>query len=462
MSLVKKHFLLMTMIVFIVVTTILSILYFTLPVYYKVLKMGEMESTFNTIVTQLNGNTREQIVNSISQYDEATNRINLSLKDSNGSTIYPMYTIDSNEDFRVYIYPLLDSSGESVSTQTLHSTILTSTGTKFQLIGRYSLQPISETSHVLLTLYPFLLIISLLIAGIISYIFSRISTRRIIGISKITRQMKTLEQDLSCQIEGGDEIADLAKDINSLYSTLLMTINQLQGEIEKVAELEREKSEFLRVTSHELKTPISNLQGIIDGMIYNVGDFKDRDKYLLKCQDILDEQRELVQSILSLSKLEIPAEHEEELISIKTLLENKLEMYYVLAKVRQYHFKVSMDEDITIKGNAMFLLKAIKNILDNAFRYTKSNGNIVLLLHKGELIIKNQAEHLLNETQILNIFNPFYRPDYSRNRKDGGTGLGLFIVKQILDKHNISYSFKRIGDYMEFVIHFYEDPQKEQ
>jgi len=233
----------------------------------------------------------------------------------------------------------------------------------------------------------------------------------------------------------------------------------LRLENEKVAESEREKAEFLRMTSHELKTPITSMMGMIDGMIYGVGDFKDRDKYLQKCREILEEQSGLVQSILAISKLEMTMETEREIFSLKELLEANISTYKVLADLKHYQFNVQLSET-KVRGNKTYLLKAIKNLIDNAFHYTVEGGEILVRLEDGVLIVENEAERVLDDSQIQQIFQPFYRPDYSRNRKDGGTGLGLFIVQQILEKHHLAYRFEAVENrWMRFTIFL---PQMEQ
>ena len=122
--------------------------------------------------------------------------------------------------------------------------------------------------------------------------------------------------------------------------------------------------------------------------------------------------------------------------------------------MKGYKFIVHLEE-LHVHGNKMYLLKAIKNLLDNAFHYALAGGEILLIVEHGRFIIENDAEHVLDEQQIQKIFQPFYRPDYSRNRKDGGTGLGLFIVQQILEKHNLHHCFEAIdGTRMRFTIFF--------
>ncbi len=92
--------------------------------------------------------------------------------------------------------------------------------------------------------------------------------------------MQSLESGISCAVAGTDEITILAQDINSLYSKLLSSIDELRTENERAMAREKEKSDFLRITSHELKTPIASMLGLVEGMIYNVGPFKDHDTYL--------------------------------------------------------------------------------------------------------------------------------------------------------------------------------------
>lgn len=453
MKIVKKNFLLTSSIIFVVVTVVLASLYFAMPIYYEQVKSQEAKHEFDQVTQQIKGKTTEEIKSLLTDYSHKNNRIWFNLTDEKDQVIYPTVEVSETQDsLSLTILPTMADG--TANHKSISKDIKTSDGKSLTLQGEYSLQPVSDASHILLNLYPFVLVVSLSLGGLSAYLYSRTSSQRIKDISAATRQMTSLAPDVVCVAKGKDEIAELAQDINHLYANLLTSMEALRVENEKVAEREREKAEFLRMTSHELKTPITSMMGMVDGMIYGVGDFKDRDTYLQKCRVILEEQSALVQSILAISKMEMGTEVTEEVFSLKHVLEENLSTYRLMAEMKHYEFQVSLKE-AQMKGNKLYLVKAIKNLIDNAFNYTVKNGKISIRLEEHLLVIENQAERVLDETQIQQIFQPFYRPDYSRNRKDGGTGLGLFIVQQILDKHQFAYKFEAVdGKWMRFTIFF--------
>ena len=453
MKIVKKNFLLTSSIIFVVVTVVLASLYFAMPIYYEQVKSREANHEFEQVTQQMKGKSIDEMKSLLTDYSHKNNRIWFNLTDAKDQVVYPTVEVSETQDSLQL--PILPTMADGTAKhKSISKKLKTSDGKILTLQGEYSLQPVSDASHILLNLYPFVLVVSLSLGGLSAYLYSRTSSQRIKDISAATRQMTSLAPDVVCVAKGKDEIAELAQDINHLYANLLTSMEALKVENEKVAESEREKAEFLRMTSHELKTPITSMMGMIDGMIYGVGEFKDRDTYLHKCREILEEQSALVQSILAISKMEMGTEVTEEVFSLKQVLEENLGAYKLMADMKHYQFQVSLEE-AEMKGNKIYLVKAIKNLIDNAFNYTVQNGKISVRLEEHLLVIENQAERVLDETQIQQIFQPFYRPDYSRNRKDGGTGLGLFIVQQILDKHQFAYKFEAVdGKWMRFSISF--------
>ncbi|MES5415834.1 histidine kinase dimerization/phospho-acceptor domain-containing protein, partial [Enterococcus mundtii] len=216
-------------------------------------------------------------------------------------------------------------------------------GNTYYLVGIYSMQPVAEASQVLLHLYPFIIIVSLIIGGIGAYYYSIYSTKKIKEISKVTEKMIELDADIRCDVKGTDEISLLAQDINHLYVSLIQTIEVLELEVAKTKELEQAKSEFMQIASHELKTPVASLMGLIDGMIYNVGKFKDRERYLEVCKNILQEQTEMINNILFASRNNLPSDdvvYEE--VSIKEMIEHKLTSFRILAEAEQKKLVVNL------------------------------------------------------------------------------------------------------------------------
>lgn len=175
----------------------------------------------------------------------------------------------------------------------------------------------------------------------------------------------------------------------------------------------------MRITAHELKTPIASMLGLVEGMIYNVGEFKDHETYLKKCRDILQEQSQLVCSILEVTNLDLSLKVKQERVELKELIEQYLTPYEALTKVHSYQFIVNL-EPVWVSLNSTYFVKAIKNLLDNAFRYTKEGGAIRVSLTEHYLRIENQAEHLPDKEELDKLFLPFYRPDFSRAKEDGG------------------------------------------
>ncbi len=451
MGIVRKNFVIVATMIATTSILLLGLLYFALPVYYTQAKKQNLRTTYLEVVKQLDGLPKDTILEEIERLDKQVSNMFLSLYAADRQTLYPSLDDETARLEKEKDYLVKEEFDEIGSWTNL---IVSKEGEEYYLFAEYGFHSLSEISQTLVTFYPFVLLFIFLLAIGVAFIYSRLSTKRLTIISETTRQMQSLEAGLSCPILGKDEVATLAQDINSLYDKLQSSIEELRQENDRALARDREKSDFLRITSHELKTPIASMLGLVEGMLYNVGPFKDHDTYLKQCLHILQEQSELVHSILEATNLDMAIKDDSEIIQLDQLIETTLKSYYSLAAVQQLDFDVSM-EPTSIQGNGRYLLKAIKNILDNAFRYSKVQGRVRLLLADQQLIIENQVERLLGPEELEQIFRPFYRPDFSRNRKDGGTGIGLFIVQQILETHGFAYQFQASdASTMRFLIQF--------
>lgn len=450
MGIVRKNFLIVSSMMSVTILIILAIIYFSIPLYYTEARKHELEEKFDYVLHMLEDSTAEELPIKAAELDAEYANLWLTLYAEDGQIAYPVLA-NGQLDSDVAVY--LDNNEHTELGAWSHS-FYTTDQQKFSLLGEYAFPSISENRRMLVRAYPQIFLIILCLTSGVGYVYSRGSAKRIQALSQTTQRMIRLDQSASCPSTGKDEISILGQDINLLYTSLLNSIEDLRLENERKAEKERRQAEFIRMSSHELKTPIASLTGIIEGMIYKVGDFKDRDKYLRQCQTLLDEQTKVVQSILEASTFDMTLPSQQTSFSLKELLEEMMPTYQLLARTKQYQFQVTLRE-YPIVANRLYLSKALKNIIDNAFRYTPEKGKIAIYMQGHQLIIDNEVEHLLSKEQIELVFKPFYRPDYSRSRKDGGTGLGLYIVQQIFDKHQIGYQLQAISPHtMRFTIDF--------
>ena len=115
-----------------------------------------------------------------------------------------------------------------------------------------------------------------------------------------------------------------------------------------------------------------------------------------------------------------------------------------MAKSRGLAFHVQVDDSLKLSMNRKFFRQVLSNLISNAVRYTDQGGDIRIEGRKGELSVWNACTPL-SEEQLSLIFEPFYRPDFSRSAYDGGSGLGLYLVGEILRANEIPFSFAAKG-----------------
>lgn len=317
-----------------------------------------------------------------------------------------------------------------------------------------TLQSVKEAVSVIFMILPYSIGVSVLISLIAAYIYTRIITDPIKKICEVTKEMENLNKDAYCEVYTGDEIEILAENINSLYSTLWNTIDNLEEEIQNVSKSEKLKVDFLRSASHELKTPLMSIHIMLENMVLNIGKYKNHDIYLTKCKDEVNKLSNMVHDILNTSRLNTLNDgNEYEDININELLEEITNPYKIKAKYNNINMNIKYSKLLKINTDKKLLSKALSNVISNAVNYTDSGKNIDIYFDKNSLVIENQCKPIEKE-DLEKIFEAFYRAEFDRNRNTGGNGLGLYIVKQILNTLNIKYSFVATKIGMKFIINF--------
>ena len=280
---------------------------------------------------------------------------------------------------------------------------------------------------------------SLLISIVCSLLFSKMIADPVKKISASTEQMMKLDRGAGCFVHTEDEIGLLAQNVNKLYSGLLSTIEHLEREKDAVRNMERAKVDFLRAASHELKTPVTALNATLENMILGVGKYQDYAACLPECKEMVEQLSGMIHEILETSKLNLTAEPPKS-VDVSELLAELCEPYQLIAAAHQITFSLDLPKQLPATLSVGPFSKVVSNILANAVAYTEA-GNVVSVYMNGRsFVVENECDPIPVD-EIRRLFEPFYRPDFSRSRESGGNGLGLYIVDTLLTSMDIPYSF---------------------
>jgi signal transduction histidine kinase len=434
------------------------LLHLLVPPLYQSMKAREMTRKVDSLIAELDGQDRGSIISSVQNF-VSENRIYGTLTDSSGQLLFQS------------VYGFAYSMGESnqadkkEESETVIETVYDSidyvreaydySGEQYSLRLTMSLQPVNEASRVILMAVPIAISICLAVSVLLAFLFSNHITVPIRGISVATTKMLSLDKDLRCTVKSKDEIGVLADNVNHLYTSLLNSIESLKKEISEREETEKNKLDFLRALSHELKTPITAIRGMLEGMMHDVGIYKDHTRYIAECNRQIGAMSALIQSVLDTARFEISGAIEE--VNISDIVSDLLSPFLIISQANGIDLKTNIETPITVNAEKAVLSKAISNILSNAVNYTPSGGTVSIRTVDNALIIENDCVPLTPD-QLKSIFGLFYRPDFSRKREDGSNGMGLYLVNRILKIYGYQYEFKPLSDNsgMAFTIWFDE------
>ncbi|MFS9198188.1 histidine kinase dimerization/phospho-acceptor domain-containing protein [Streptococcus vestibularis] len=295
-----------------------------------------------------------------------------------------------------------------------------------------------EARDISLGFLPYTLLASFVLSLIASYLYARMISAPILEIKRMTKRMKRLDRTASLPIDSQDEIGVLKQHINDLYHHLLEVIDNLEQQKQENLKLEQIKVEFLRGASHELKTPLASLKIILENMRDNIGRYKDRDRYLSVSLDIVDEMNQIVLEILSLSSVQELGD-DKEWIQLDDVVNRILTQNQVLVETRS----LSIDNYLpatSIFMNLAILKLVLSNIISNAVKHSDEGGVVRIGLENG-------GSDFVIENTIVSKENTSTK---AQSKKEGG--LGLFVVKYLLEHEELSYRFEESPTGRRFVM----------
>lgn len=404
MNIKYKLFSITTVLLVALALLIYGMLYFLLPKYYHRYKIEALQDSVKQAVAAAESEDISRFEEDLYRMSKEQN-LAILLRDQDGNIIYGKNEVV----FLKYSKYLMNSLNSEYRLSTEVNIKEMDESCVLDII--MPLQPINEANKVLRNLVPFTIFAAILIGILGAYIYSNTITKPLIEI------------------------------------------------IEKERREEENRREFIATISHELKTPITIISGQLEGMIYNIGKYKDRDKYLKESYTSTQELKDLVNEMIEISKTDImSASFKPTTLSVKELVEAILKRQEFLIDEKNLKTRVAISSDAKINADKDKFSKALYNIINNAIKYTPEGENInIRFIERGFkpyiLEVENTGITISDES-LKNIFNPFFRVEKSRSRKTGGSGLGLYLTSQILAKHGFEYKMTNRGNAVLFTIEF--------
>ncbi|MCK5281899.1 MAG: HAMP domain-containing protein [Nanoarchaeota archaeon] len=389
-------------------------------------------------------------------------------------------SVGGEEHIKIIIHPL--KIGESEKKWTLYLGV--------------SLKSLTIARNKMIVINTILFVLIIFFSSIVSLYLARSVTKPIIELKNVTDELAKGNLDIRAEIKSRDEIGDLASAFNDMTSDLkksymhieeheqalenqvqqrtlelqknvkeiedskqaainmmedvdetnkqlLEAQEKLKGYVNELESLDVKKGEFISITAHELKTPLTSIKGFAD-LLQNdkiAGNAKSRKNYLNIIHHDAERLGRLITDILDLSKIDLGAmRFEYSDINLRDVTDTMRNRIYPKADEKKITLNYEVPENLpTITTDADRLIQVISNIINNAIRYTSDNGRVLVSVKPGQddfIISVKDTGMGIPKDQLDKIFNRFYQVDSSYTRKVGGSGLGLAISKGIIDAMN--------------------------
>lgn len=280
-------------------------------------------------------------------------------------------------------------------------------------------------------------------------LFARGITNPIKKLAEGTHKMARLEPVPAPEFRK-DEVGQLAGDVHNMYEKLKQTISKLEAEILREKEMEESQRYFFSAASHELKTPIAASSALLEGMIANIGDYKNHPKYLRECLNMMNAQSRTISEILKIVSLsDERVAPRRETVNLLGVINGLLAEYHTLAEKKGQNIVVNVPETAYCHTDKKMLGTVLSNVIMNGIQNSPP-GEEVRIWSEQEgagsvrlCVLNTNAS--IDEEAKAKLFEPFYRVDAARSRKDGRNGLGLTIVKKILDSLDIPFDLETVN-----------------
>ena len=293
-------------------------------------------------------------------------------------------------------------------------------------------------------------------------VVTRRITRPISELTELSRKMSDLDFEAKYESKVGNEIDVLGDNFNRMSSQLETTIselksanNELQRDIEDKIKIDKMRKEFLDNVSHELKTPIALIQGYAEGLKENISD--DPESREFYCDVIMDEaskMNKLVKNLLTLNQLESGKDAVVmERFDIVSLIHGVLQTMNIMIGQKNAKVIFEAEKPVYVWADEFKIEEVVTNYVSNALNHLEGEKEIEIKLQDEGNRVKISVFNTgtpIPEADVPNLWNKFYKVDKARTREYGGSGIGLSIVKAIMESMNQEYGVQNFDNGVEF------------
>lgn len=330
------------------------------------------------------------------------------------------------------------------------------------LILNTPIASISESVRIANRFFLFTGLVTLMAGSIMIYFLARKLTRPILTLNDIAQRMAKLDFSQKYQVQSADEVGQLGESINSLSDQLHSAISELTeankkllADIEQERRIDQMRKEFISNVSHELKTPISLIQGYAEGLKENVNeDEENKNFYCEVIADEADKMDKLAGELLDLSQIEAGTfKLEKSNFEISQLAAKIMEKYQPVFLEKEIVCTLTEEPGLVVCADRFRTEQIIVNYLNNAINHADQPRLITIAIQslgdKARVSVYNSGQPIPPES-INRVWDSFYKVDKARTRSYGGTGLGLSIVRAIQEIDNNHYGVLNRGGGVEF------------
>ena len=355
--------------------------------------------------------------------------------------IYKSSVVEKNSDYNL-LYT------EDTSNSSLHYELVSKITDDTDLVIRLSVENFKESLSITNKFYIGLAIALIVVITILMIILTRRYTIPMLQLAAISKKMSELDFDVKYEGKHNDELGVLGDSMNEMSEKLEDTITELKSanielekDIKQKEEVDELRKEFISNVSHELKTPIALIQGYAEGLEEGITSNPEDMKYY--CDVIVDESNKLnkmVGQLLALNQIEFGSvKLNVERFDIVEVIRSLIARRQILTEKNDIDIQVVAPDKQFVWGDEFYIEEVITNYLNNAVNHVDERHIIKVQVTEKNGIVRvsvfNSGKSI-PEDELENIWVKFYKIDKARTREYGGSGIGLSIVKAIMDNHD--------------------------